>query len=439
MQKVLLATATLFIFLMNIESRAQTAKDFAEIWEKHHITNILPSNVRHKDLQNYLAKLKQLGLKVDEVGRSYGNREIYQVEWGKGPTRVFLWSQMHGDEPTATSALIDMLAYLQTHGDKKWVEKFAETFTLRVVPMLNPDGTELYQRRNLQGIDINRDATNLKTPEGQLLKKLRDEWSPQIGFNLHNQQELTAAGNSTRQAAISFLAVRGTADGSSTPGYERSKRIITAMVLALNQFISGYIGRYDEDYNALAFGDNFSAWGTPVILIETGALYGKDEMFLVKMNFVAFLTALQSVADGTEAKLSPINYDQLPINTSEKLVNFVFRRATVVNFSETRAAPFVSDVAVNFERRRAEFINKTYVRDVGGLPNLSGLEEYDAAGFYLVPRFGKLRVGEPGEFLFYKKSRTVDWNTPNLETAAPPDAVFSLGKWTAGEGVVPRK
>ncbi len=439
MQKVLLLFSIPFILLTNFETRAQSAKDFAEIWEKNHISNILPSNARHKDLQKYLAALKEMGLKIDEVGRSYANREIYQIEWGKGATRVFLWSQMHGDEPTATSALIDMFAYLQQNGDKKWVKKFEETFTIRAVPMLNPDGTELYQRRNLQGIDINRDATNLKTPEGQLLKKLRDEWSPQIGFNLHNQQDLTTAGDSTRQAAISFLAVLGNPNGITNAGHERNKRVIGAMTLALNQFISGYIGRYDEDYNALAFGDNFSAWGTPVILIETGALYGKDEMFLVKMNFVAFLSALQSIAEGTESKLSPINYDLLPLNTSGKLAYFIFRKATIVNNSDAGVAPFVSDVAVNLERRRAELLALTYVRDVGGLPNLTGLEEYDASDFYLVPRFGKIKPGEAGEFLFYKKSRTVDWKTPNLESSVPPDAIFSQGKWLKGEGVLQKK
>ncbi|HEY8561786.1 MAG TPA: M14 family zinc carboxypeptidase [Pyrinomonadaceae bacterium] len=424
---------------MNIETSAQSAKDFAEIWEKHHISNILPSNVRHKDLQKYLAQLKETGLKVEEVGRSFANREIYQIEWGKGATRVFLWSQMHGDEPTATSALLDMFYYLQKHGDKKWVKKFEETFTIRAVPMLNPDGTELFQRRNLQGIDINRDAVNLKTPEAQLLKKLRDEWSPQIGFNLHNQQGLTTAGDSTRQAAISFLAVLGNAEGVTNAGHERNKRVISAMVTALNQFINGHIGRYDEDYNAVAFGDNFSAWGTPVILIETGGLHGKDEMFLVKMNFVAFLTALQSLADGTEARLSPANYDLLPRNTSGKLVYFMFRKGTIVNYADETIAPFVSDVAVNKERRRAEMVAPTYVRAVGNALAQTGLEEYDASDFYIVPRFGKLKPGEMGELLFYKKSRSIDWKTPNLETAVPPDAIFSQGRWFKGEGALQKK
>src|SRR5690349_2923010 len=167
MRLILILLLSIFSTSMNISG--QTAEAFAEIWDKKHITNKMPSDVRHSDLKNYLERLKKLGLKVDEVGRSLGNREIYQVEFGHGPFKVFMWSQMHGDEPTATSALIDMLAFLQKHKHEAWIKQIDERMTIRAVPMLNPDGEELYQRRNLQNIDINRDARDLKTPEGQLL------------------------------------------------------------------------------------------------------------------------------------------------------------------------------------------------------------------------------------------------------------------------------
>src|ERR1035437_1436594 len=177
-------------------ANAQTSEKFAAIWEKEHVTHILPSDVRHANLKNYIEELKKLGLNVDEVGRSGAGREIYQVEFGHGPLKVFMWSQMHGDEPTATSALIDMFAYFQKNRKSEFVKMIEDKITLRAVPMLNPDGAEIYQRRNLQSIDINRDALDLRTPEAQLLKKLRDDWMPAIGFNLHNQQELTTVGHS---------------------------------------------------------------------------------------------------------------------------------------------------------------------------------------------------------------------------------------------------
>ena len=43
--------------------------------------------------------------------------------------------------------------------------------TIRAVPMLNPDGAELYQRRNLQGVDINRDAAAIANAGSAALKK----------------------------------------------------------------------------------------------------------------------------------------------------------------------------------------------------------------------------------------------------------------------------
>ncbi len=437
MTKFVALFAIILMLLSTPDSIAQSPSDFAEFWEKSHISSIQPSNVRHKDVLEYLAKMKSLGIKVEEVGRSFGDREIYQMEWGTGPLRIFMWSQMHGDEPTATSALFDMFAYLQQNGDQKWVRKFSESFTIRAVPMLNPDGSELYQRFNLQGIDINRDATNLRTPEARLLKKLRDDWTPHIGFNLHNQQPLTSAGPIPRQAAMSLLAVLGNPSGITNAGHERNKRICAAMIIALNQFIRGRIGRYDETFNGLAFGDNFSAWGTPVILIETGGYYGKDEMFLVKMNFIAFMAALQSIADGTERTLSPVNYDMLPLNTPGRLQWWIFRGATILNPPEMR--PFPTDVSVNRSRRRENQTAPTTIANIGGLIGISGLEEFDASGFHIVARSGRIRVGAPGDILFYKKSRTVDWNSANLETSFPPDAVFSAGKWEKGEGIVPLK
>ena len=418
----------LSIFPMNIN--AQTAEEFAAAWEQQHVSNILPSNVRHKDLQKYLENLKKLGVKVEEVGRSYANREIYQIEWGKGATKIFMWSQMHGDEPTATSGLIDMFTFLQNNRDKlAWVKKLENSVTIRAVPMLNPDGAELYQRRNLQGIDINRDARNLQTPEGRLLKKLRDEWQPEIGFNLHNQNPLTTVGKTPKQAAISLLAVSGRPDGATYAGHERNKRICSLIIAALDKFIPEHIGRYDDEYNPRAFGDRISEWGTPVILIETGALHSKDEMFLVKLNFVANLTALQSIVDESEKRAGAKVYENLPFNDSGDLYNFIFRKANIINFAESET-PFVGDIAVNAERRRAETPAPVFVQEIGDLAIYAGLQEYDAGDYYLIAKTGRLKIGSPGEFLFYKKSRTIDWKAKDFEKKHAPDAIFSGGKWT---------
>ena len=70
-----------------------------------------------------------------------------------------------------------------------------------------------------------------------MLKKLRDDWNPHIGFNLHNQQSLTTVGKSNKQATISLLVVYGDAEKTSTEGLERNRRVTSAIVSALQKFI----------------------------------------------------------------------------------------------------------------------------------------------------------------------------------------------------------
>ena len=430
---------TAIVASMNVHS--QTPEQFAAAWDSAHVTKLFPSDARHSDLKKYLEQLGKLGIKVEQVGASYANREIYQVEWGRGPLKIFMWSQMHGDEPTATSALIDMFAFLQNNRESDWVKKIGETMTIRAVPMLNPDGAEMYVRRNLQGIDINRDARDLKTPEARLLKELRDNWNPAIGFNLHNQNALTTVGRTPKQAAISLLVVYGDEAKTTSFGHERNTRIASAMVNALQKFIPGHIGRYGDEWTPTAFGDNFSAWGTPTILIETGALHGRDEMFLVKMNFVAFMTALQTLATGSESTESPQPYLSLPENGSGSLVNFIFRHANIISVRNPSAATTqitIADIAAVTGRRRASFVAPVIIRSIGNFAGLRGLDEYDASGFNVIQRFGAMRSGEFAELLFYKRDRAIDWTATDLEKRFPPDAIFSTGKWLKGEGLVPK-
>jgi hypothetical protein len=447
-----------------MNAHGQTPEKLAAAWDAEHISQIQPSDVRHGDLKKYLDKLKSSGIKVEEVGRSGANREIYRVEWGTGPLKVFMWSQMHGDEPTATSALMDMFAYFQKHRNEPWIKKIGETMTIRAVPMLNPDGQELYQRRNLQGIDINRDATDLKTPEARLLKQLRDSWFPEIGFNLHNQGALTSVSRTPKQAAISLLVVYGDAAKTTSFGHERNQRVASAMVAALQKFIPGHIGRYSDEWTPNAFGDNFSAWGTPTILIETGALHGHDELYLVKMNFIAITTALNSVATGSERGQDPLLYVNLPENASGVLANYVFRRANLVTLDPTPsptpspAAPAatvtptasptpalpaatisVADISANKERRRASFIAPVRIRSIDPFTSVRGLEEYDASNFYVRQRFSSAKAGELAEFYFYKKNRPIDWAAQDFDKQYQPDAVFSSGRFIKGVELFSKK
>ena len=284
------------------------------------------------------------------------------------------------------------------------------------------------------------------------MKKERDEWKPDIGFNLHNQNPWTTVGDTKKQAAISLLVVLGNPEGKTNEGLERNKRMCALMIAALNEFIEGHIGRYDDSYNPLAFGDLFSAGGTPVILVETGGLQSKDAepLFLVKMNFIAYLTALNALVNGSEKEADAKIYEALPFNNSGNLFSVIFRNANIVNLSEAHEAdaedagmskigePYKADIAINAERRRSGEVESTVVRDIGDLSIYRGLQEYDVGDFYVIATNGNLSLGSSGEFLFYKKSRNINWKNANAIEKNSPDAVFSNGKWTKGENITRR-
>ncbi|NUN94208.1 MAG: peptidase M14, partial [Verrucomicrobiae bacterium] len=111
---------------------------------------------------------------MEEAGRSAEGRSINLLRLGTGKTKVFLWSQMHGDEPTATMALLDLLHYIALRRETPEVKAILKQTTLLIIPMLNPDGAERFQRRTSQGIDMNRDALRLQTPEARVLKSVDD-------------------------------------------------------------------------------------------------------------------------------------------------------------------------------------------------------------------------------------------------------------------------
>ncbi len=81
-----------------------------------------------------------------------------------------------------------------------------------------------------------------------------------------------AVGETGVLATNSLLAVSGDAEGTLTPGRARAKRACSAIAVTLEQFMPGGVARFNEDWNPRAFGDNITAWGTPVVLIESGGL-----------------------------------------------------------------------------------------------------------------------------------------------------------------------
>ena len=372
--------------------QAVSPQELAKIWDAEHVSPPLPPLVDHAEVVKRLDALRTAApdlFSVVAIGESIEGRSINHVQVGKGPMRVLLWSQMHGDEPTATSALFDLFEYLRRHRKDPVVARLLTRLTLDVVPMLNPDGAERFQRRNAQSIDINRDALRLQTPEGRALKSLRDKLTPRVGFNLHNQGWRTSVGDPPKPASISLLSVAFDEARTENAGRKLTKQLCAVIRDALEPFAPGQIGRYDDEFEVRAFGDNITLWGTPVVLIETGPWPSQEpDAPLVRINFIALVSALDALATGHVEHADPGRYDSLPMNESNVFYTLV-KNVTVINGAGV--PPFTADIGITAVRR-VEIVNAQRViqvslniDDLGDLRTMGALRTIDAAGMTAIP------------------------------------------------------
>jgi len=366
---------------------------WAEWPERRFVKTVAPC-VRPAELVQTVGALraKHPKLRVEEVGRSVQGRPIQMLTIGSGPRRTLLWSQMHGDEPSATPALLDLAHHLLENASDPDVSRLLSETTLLMIPMLNPDGAERYVRRNAQGIDINRDALNLATPEGRTLKAVRDRFNPELGFNLHDQGRRTTVGNTGKLATISLLAVAGDAQGTLTPGRARAKRVASAIVATLTPYVAGGIARYDEDWSPRAFGDNITAWGTPVVLIESGGFASPlEQADLTRLNFVALGAVLSEWASDDLRARDALLYDRLLRNDTGGFSDVALRGGRV---APAGREPFRADVTfdvLSSDRARlgcaVDERGRTRITEVGDARFVTSRDSFDASGLLITAGF----------------------------------------------------
>ncbi len=380
---------TLIILLLSMALTTQKApQDFSkQLFDKHEDFKekaITKRRFKHKDIVPLIEKLP---FDVQKIGKSFEQRDIYQIKMGSGKTKVLLWSQMHGDEPTATMALMDIFKFFEAKNDgfDALRTTILENCTLYFVPMLNPDGAERYQRRTATDIDMNRDALRFQTPEGQLLKKLQDEIKPDFSFNLHDKGTKYSAGASGKQATVSFLATSYNYGKEWNPIRTRAMQVICGMHEALQQFIPGHLGRWNDDHEPRAFGDNIAKWGSSLILIESGGY--KDDIekqFIRKLNFVAILNGLQAISEQSYKKYKLEYYQAIP-NNDRYLFDLLIRNAEFVQNDKI----IIKDIGINLSEKNinnaTDFEYSSVIEDLGDLSTFWGIKEIDAKGLKVSP------------------------------------------------------
>lgn len=295
--------------------------------------------ITYKHIAPELEKLRKDVL-VEELGQSVLKEPIQAVTIGNGPVKVLAWSQMHGNESTTTKAVFDLFNLLKSGSPH--ADEILRSCTIKVIPMLNPDGAVRYTRENVNSVDLNRDAQDLEEEESRVLRACFDAFKPEVCLNLHDQRTIFSAGDTTKPATLSFLAPAMDQDRTINEVREKAMKLIAAINQDLQHHIPGQVGRYDDAFNPNCTGDTFQAL-VPTILFEAGHYPGDYEREETrKFVWGALYSVLSAIALDGYKTFETQSYFKIPEN-KKKLVDVLLKHAGI--------GGKVLDVALQFEEK----------------------------------------------------------------------------------------
>ncbi len=373
-----------------LSSFSIAAQDFTEqlysTYEKYKEPTLEKRRIKYSQILPLVNRLKSnKDFTVRKVGESIEGRDLNLISIGKGGNDIFFWSQMHGDEPTATMAIFDMLNFFASDDFRRERKIILANTRLHFLPMVNPDGAEVYERRNALGVDINRDALRLQSPEGRVLKRVRDSVDATFGFNLHDQGRNYNAYRTSKPATISYLATAYNYEREVNEVRERAMKAIVYMNDVVQRYLPGHVGRYSDEFEPRAFGDNIAKWGTSLILIESGGLADdREKQQIRKLNYVSMLSGLYGIATGDYKEISIDRYNAIPRN-DRKMLDLKIENATYT----LNEQDYILDIGI--QRREIDdvyhdnFHFNSIIVDQGDLSTSYGYDTFDATGYKIVP------------------------------------------------------
>ena len=313
---------------------------------------------------------------LQEIGKSVQGKSIYEYQIGQGPTRVFLWSQMHGNESTTTKGLFDFLNLL--HSGTDLANQFLNEYTFCCIPMLNPDGASLYTRANANDVDLNRDSQDLSQPESNLLRAIFERFQPNYCFNLHDQRTIYGVAMSGKPATMSFLAPSYNEERDVNESRLKAINVIAGINQLLQDYIPGQIGRFDDSFNINCVGDTFQYLGVPTILFEAGHYpndYEREETR--KFVFYSLISAFMNISENDIVSNRLAEYLNISQN-NPVFCDFLYKnvkinydgKEKIINFAAQYKEELIGD----------QICFNAYINQIDDLENCFGHQEYDAQG-----------------------------------------------------------
>jgi hypothetical protein len=362
---------------------------------------------RYLTLENIQPLLDKLNTnnQVKLIGKSVLDKPIYSYEIGSGKTRIYLWSQMHGNESTTTKALFDFINVLNSGSD--FAKKILEAFTFYAIPILNPDGAALYTRENANKIDLNRDSQNLTQPESNILRDVFESFKPHYCFNLHDQRTIFGAGDTGKPATVSFLAPSYNEEREINENRLKAINLIAGLNDILQKYIPGQVGRFDDSFNINCIGDTFQFLGVPTILFEAGHFPNDYEREITrKFIFFSLISSFKLLSENDLVD-NRIN-DYLNISQNKVVFyDFMYKNIKINYDGIEIITNFVAQYKEELIENKIQF--NAYIVEVGDLENYFGHYEYDAQGADYTDDFNNIpKLNQKANFYLNKNVKFVN-------------------------------
>ncbi|WP_418262970.1 M14 family metallopeptidase [Flavobacterium faecale] len=322
--------------------------------------------------------LKELGKKWDLsiIGKSVLGEPVYKLQIGAGKIKIFLWSQMHGNESTTTKGLFDFFNLLESKTE--FANRLLGTFTFCALPMLNPDGARLYTRENANKVDLNRDSQDLTQPESKLLRETFESFQPDYCYNLHDQRTIFGVDMTGEPATMSFLAPSYNEEREVNTSRLKAIELIAGINSALQKFIPGKVGRFDDSFNINCIGDTFQYLGVPTLLFEAGHFPGDyNREATRKFVFIALVESFKLLSENDIVLNGIEDYLNIPQN-KQSFYDFIYKNIKINYDGIEKITNFAAQYKEELVDGKIDF--NAYIVEIGELENRFGHFSYDAKG-----------------------------------------------------------
>ena len=312
---------------------------------------------------------------LKEIGKSVLGKSIYEYQIGSGGTRIFLWSQMHGNESTTTKGLFDFLNLL--HSGTDLANQLLKEYTFCCIPMLNPDGATLYTRANANSVDLNRDSKDLTQPESKLLRATFEQFKPDFCFNLHDQRTIFGTTGYGKPATMSFLAPAFNDIREYNISRLQAVSVINTIFSSLKEYIPDQIGRFDDSFNINCIGDYLMSCQIPTILFEAGHYpndYNRDESR--KFVFIALVASFMKQNENVVVDNDLTKYLRIPQN-NKCFFDIIYRNIKIIDNNVEKIINFAAQYTEVVQNGQLKFVAS--IVKIDDLQDFKGHLEYDCA------------------------------------------------------------